>query len=222
MTKFLLIHTTLENAFVALASDERVTDKIENNSQKEHGIFLHESIKILLERNNLTPSQVDAVSVSNGPGSYTGIRIGLAAAKGFAFALDKPVIICSTLQALAATAFHISGQAALYIPMIHARQSEYYAGFYNELSEPVQAERLLNSNDELPEVSGKKYFFGPGVKPDLLPSDHAIWLDIHQVTSESYAALTFQKFLNGHVTVAESANPNYLKEAFTTKAKKSI
>ena len=95
MTTILNIDTTGSEAFVAVAQDGIVQDVAYSMNKKDHASFLHPAIKAQLLKLNLLPSQIDAVAVTEGPGSYTGIRIGLSAAKGLCYALNVPLICVS-------------------------------------------------------------------------------------------------------------------------------
>src|SRR5690554_7010978 len=95
----------------------------------------------LLAENNLTANQLDAIAVSKGPGSYTGLRIGVSSAKGLCYALNKPLIAIDTLQAMALRmAKQSTNKNLLFCPMIDARRMEVYTAIYdanNELIEPI-------------------------------------------------------------------------------------
>jgi tRNA threonylcarbamoyladenosine biosynthesis protein TsaB len=101
MSYLLHINTALEKAHIGLSDGEKVIAARESAVQKEHGSFLQPAIKEICDESGISLNKIAAVSVVNGPGSYTGLRVGLAAAKGICFALDKPLICLSTLEWLA-------------------------------------------------------------------------------------------------------------------------
>lgn len=220
MKKILLIHTVLQNAFVAISENDKIITLTENDNQKEHGAFLHEAIQSVLKVNTMNPSGIDAIAVTNGPGSYTGIRVGLSAAKGLAYSLKKPVLVCSTLKILAGTGVRLLRERASYITMIHARKEEYFAGFYDETLKELFPEGLFDLKKGLPEVSGKKYFFGPDIDKDILKDKGFQWVDVKQLNPEAMAAIAFDKFNTNSFVSAESVVPNYLKETYTTQPHK--
>jgi len=220
MKRLLLIHTTLNDAFTAITNDEQIIRVAENSIQKDHGSFLHESIKALFDEEKLSPGDIDAVAVTNGPGSYTGIRVGLSAAKGIGYALDKPVIVCSTLEALAATGYDKIRKPGAYIPLIHARLQEFYAGFYNEKIEKTRPEGLFDLVNGIDLQNGNRYFFGPGINSEMLTNPDYQWLDIQKVNVQSFGISAFRKFCLGELAEAGLVAPNYLKEAYTTAPKK--
>jgi len=141
MAWILCIETTSTNCSVALASEDGgfanklgikyCVDLLEDNSDSySHGELLHVYIKEVLERNGLTTQNLDAIAISKGPGSYTGLRIGVASAKGLCYALDLPLVSIDTLTALS---FHASPEKTV-ISMVDARRMEVYSGvFKNEI-----------------------------------------------------------------------------------------
>ena len=101
------IDTSMDKAFVCLSIDGQVKDIRENSVQKEHAGFLHTAIRDLIEKNNIELSRIDAVAVSEGPGSYTGLRVGLSAAKGLCYAINKPLICIGTLPMMEIGRAHV-------------------------------------------------------------------------------------------------------------------
>lgn len=104
MPYLLNIDVSGKEGFVALAEDESCQDSITNSSPMEHASFLQPAIQTLLARNKIDIGELVAIAVSNGPGSYTGLRVGLASAKGLCFALQIPLITVNSLQVLAKAA----------------------------------------------------------------------------------------------------------------------
>ena len=92
MSLILNIDTATDIAHISLSKSGEILDSITNNDQREHGSFLQPSIQKLLKNNSKTIASLDAVAISVGPGSYTGLRVGMASAKGICFALQKPLI----------------------------------------------------------------------------------------------------------------------------------
>jgi tRNA threonylcarbamoyladenosine biosynthesis protein TsaB len=138
MALILCVETTSTNCSVALASEsggylndfsvEHCLDLMEDQSDSySHGELLHVYIKDILGRNQLTTEDLDAVAISKGPGSYTGLRIGVASAKGLCYALNIPLISIDTLQSLALQ----STTSGIIIPMVDARRMEVYSAVYS-------------------------------------------------------------------------------------------
>ena len=103
MALILSIDTSIDTAEVSLEKDGILLMSEINNEPKNHGSFLQIAIKNILSSSNTAVNTLDAVAVANGPGSYTGLRVGLASAKGLCFTLNKPLITISTLEILART-----------------------------------------------------------------------------------------------------------------------
>lgn len=140
MALILNIETSTTVCSVCLAKDDLVIDYREDKSGNSHAKILTLFIDELFKSNNILLSELDAVAVSAGPGSYTGLRIGVSVAKGLCYALNKPLISVPTLLALATgiKQKHNSPNAH-YIPVIDARRLDVYTAVFNyELSEVVQ------------------------------------------------------------------------------------
>src|SRR5215208_5364975 len=137
MSFILNIDTALETASVSLANNGRMLQSLVSESQKDHASWLHPAIKILLEKQGIGMDQLVAVGVSNGPGSYTGLRVGLSTAKGFCYALNIPLITIGTLKLMA---FSARDEAEdLICPMIDARRMEVYTAIYTgEMAELIK------------------------------------------------------------------------------------
>jgi tRNA threonylcarbamoyladenosine biosynthesis protein TsaB len=132
----LLIDTSQETGTAALAGDGEVLFKEENDIAKEHATWLHPAIKRLLEKAKITVRDLEAVAVVAGPGSYTGLRVGMAAAKGLCYALKIPLITRNTLEVMAESMKALAAnKAALICPMIDARRDEVFTALYKV--EPV-------------------------------------------------------------------------------------
>lgn len=172
MTRILNLDTAFEWGYVSLAGNGSVLAERTAAGPRDHASFVHVAIGSILNELQLEPSDIDAVAVSAGPGSYTGLRIGFAAAKGLCHALNKPLICINTLELLAAEAqLQISGAAGisgdcLICPMIDARRMEVYTAVYNQClniekapcSEQVDAFFMQSYLDKAP-----VYFIGDGV-----------------------------------------------------------
>ncbi len=135
MSLFLLIDTAVQGASVCLADGKTIIGTAVSPSGKESASWLHVAIQTILQENNLVPTQLAAVAVSTGPGSYTGLRVGLSAAKGFCYALSIPLISINTLQMMAAGVPHTDTE--LRCPMIDARRMEVFTALYNSSLEAV-------------------------------------------------------------------------------------
>lgn len=123
----LSIDTSSSNCTAAVVRDYETLGEISINFNLQHSVLLMPLVEELLEKLHMAPVDLSAITVSKGPGSFTGLRIGLAAAKGMALALDIPIYAADALAVLAYGAF---GYQGLIIPMVDALRNGYYTGFY--------------------------------------------------------------------------------------------
>lgn len=166
MALLLCIDTALETATVGLCNEEGIVCFRTHSEPKNHAGFVQPAIQDILNSSHISFGQIDAVAVVNGPGSYTGLRVGLASAKGICYAAQKPLILLNTLKVMAkATIEQQQDENALYCPMIDARRNEVFTAVYNAslqtilppqalIIEPYSFSNLLSQN--------KMYFFGSG------------------------------------------------------------
>lgn len=139
MNLILNIDTALEQAMVSLASGPDVIGSVSNPALKDHATWLHPAIQELLKQHGKNISDLAAVAVSIGPGSYTGLRVGLATAKGICYAASLPLITIPSLLILAAA---VQEEAEEWIcPMIDARRMEVFSAIYGKTLRPVTAAR---------------------------------------------------------------------------------
>jgi tRNA threonylcarbamoyladenosine biosynthesis protein TsaB len=130
MGLLLCIDTAQETASVCLAKDEKLLGLLINREQREHASWLHGAIQTILQEHAVELASLDAIAVSNGPGSYTGLRVGLAAAKGLCYALNIPLITLSTLRVMASAMQDKC--PGLLCPLIDARRMEVYTAVYDK------------------------------------------------------------------------------------------
>jgi tRNA threonylcarbamoyladenosine biosynthesis protein TsaB len=148
-TRILAIDTTHEFGSLALVEGSRMVDEALLHSAEGFGHILFERLERLLTKHGWKAAELDCLAAAAGPGSFTGVRVGLAAAKGLAEALGKPVVAVSNLQAVA---WH--GEAPLRAVVLDARRGEIYGAVYNAALEAVSAEvvtRFLEWLETLPE-----------------------------------------------------------------------
>lgn len=157
MGVILCIETATTNCSVALGKEgELLALKEDYSNNYSHAERLHLFIDEILKENDLTPQDLDAIAVSKGPGSYTGLRIGVSAAKGLCFSLDIPLISVPTLTSLAAQVEKKAGQYV--IPLLDARRMEVYtAGFDSVLNQ------VFETRAEILDESSFKEYLGQGV-----------------------------------------------------------
>ena len=218
MSLILNIDTAIDTASVCLAKNGDILLIAKNESQKDHAAWLHMAIKEILDRINLELDAIDAVAVTQGPGSYTGLRIGMATAKGICYALNKPLITLNTLQVMAnAVTFH-SVTAALLCPMIDARRMDVFTAIYSRdlkvVKEPAAITLSHSSLDE--ELKTNTIcFFGNGSKKfqSIVKSRNAIFTEIG-TDAASMALLSVKKCTEKEFADLAYVEPMYLKEFY--------
>lgn len=224
MALILNIDTAVDVASICLANDEAVLSIAKNESQKDHASWLHMAIKEIFEKNNLELRSVDAIAITGGPGSYTGLRIGMATAKGICYALNKPLIGLNTLLVMANAAKNVhkdsfGENADLLCPMIDARRMEVFTAIYTKelqiIKEPAAISLNENSFDEY--LSANSIcFFGNGSNKfkAIMKHDKAIFKDL-KADASSMISLSEKKFTGKEFTDLAYAEPLYLKEFYT-------
>ena len=230
MALLLNIDTATDQASVCLSLNTDLIQEIKSADQKNHGSFLQPSIQQILQQNNLTIQQIDAVAVTHGPGSYTGLRVSLASAKGICYALQKPLITINTLEVMAwATRWHISKNLVLntayqICPMIDARRMEVFTATYNEALECVSPTTPLILNEQSFENELNKnmmIFSGNGSfkLKNILKNTNAIFVDeLH--SSASMISIALNKFNSKSFTSLAYSEPYYGKEFYSPASKK--
>ncbi len=214
MSLILNIDSALETASVCLALNGDVIFASSNEEQKDHATWLHPAVAELMLHTGKTFHDLDAVAVSMGPGSYTGLRVGLAAAKGFCYALKLPLITVNTLAILANS---VKEEAVEYIAaLIDARRMEVFAAVYDkemiEVMAPLAMILQENSFGSIL-VSHKVLFCGSGSKKiqTVLSHSNASRIDTGK-TFNSLAKLSYTCFLQRLFADIAYAEPLYLKD----------
>ncbi|MCI5707536.1 MAG: tRNA (adenosine(37)-N6)-threonylcarbamoyltransferase complex dimerization subunit type 1 TsaB [Odoribacter sp.] len=227
MALILNIDTSTAVCSVALAKDGQTIALKENNEGLNHSVLLGTYVNEILQENNLTVAALDAVAVSMGPGSYTGLRIGVSMAKGLCYGAGKPLIAVPTLQALALSVANQYQEEALYCPMIDARRMEVYTAFYNRSNHMVidtKAEIIdENSFAELL-ATNVIYFFGNGSDKikNTLTSPNARFISGIETSARNLAPLAEQAWQNKQFVDVAYFEPFYLKDFVATTPKKKV
>ncbi|WP_296634565.1 tRNA (adenosine(37)-N6)-threonylcarbamoyltransferase complex dimerization subunit type 1 TsaB [Polaribacter sp.] len=224
MSIILNIETATKNCSVSIASKGRVIAVKElNNGNYSHAEVLHPFIENVLKESQLTIKNIDAVAVSKGPGSYTGLRIGVSAAKGLCFANNIPLISIDTLQSLANA---ISISEGCIIPMIDARRMEVYSDVFsiqNQSLRGIKAE-IVTDNTYLNYLNkGLVTFLGDGAlkcKP-VIKHKNAKFIDGKFPSSEQMAFLSYEKYVNNTFEDVAYFEPFYLKDFIAVPQKKT-
>lgn len=227
MSVILNIETSAKYCSVALTKDGVIEYTREDNVEMNHARALGPYVEACLEEATRREWKIDAVAVSMGPGSYTGLRIGLSMAKGLCFSLDVPLIGVSTLKLLAVKAMfrNIEWEGdEILVPMIDARRMEVYTAAYDfRLDDLMKPQPLIVTEDSYSELPAdrKIYFFGDGAektKP-LLERENRFWLSGLNPKAADMTALAEKAFREGDFLDVAYSVPEYLKEY---EAKKSV
>ena len=216
MSLILNIDTSMGTAGVCLSKEGIVLALAESQDQKNHSSWLHPTIRRLLEETGYRPGDLRAVAVTAGPGSYTGLRVGMAAAKGFCYALGIPLIAENTLNMMAFAAREQLPEADLLCPMIDARRMEVFTAVYQKdghmLLEATAMVIDQNAFSEFLSVRSMS-FFGNGsykCKPLITASNAAF---VNPAYNVGYLGkLSFLRYLQQEFTGVVYSEPVYTKE----------
>jgi tRNA threonylcarbamoyladenosine biosynthesis protein TsaB len=222
VTYILNLETATKNCSVSISQDGKtILCKEMAEAGYSHAEKLHVFIEESLKESKLSFNDLSAIAVSQGPGSYTGLRIGVSAAKGLCFALNLPLISVDTLQVLAS---QLSITEGVIIPMIDARRMEVYSAIFTSKFDKireVQAEILTENSFE--GISETIHFVGDcteKAKTVLTNSNFIFHEEIIYPSANEMGALSYQKFLQNMLEDVAYFEPYYLKDFMVTVAKK--
>jgi tRNA threonylcarbamoyladenosine biosynthesis protein TsaB len=229
------IDTAVQSSSVCLSTEATILGSKINPSQKDSAAWLHVAIAEVLENSNTSISELDAIAVSAGPGSYTGLRVGMATAKGLCYALNKPLITISTLKTMSVAAIVslagldeytsdvLEGQyqkhipkSTLLCPMIDARRMEVFTALYDRnLNEIVSPHNLILNQSSFTELlAGQSIvFFGNGSAKfqHLISHSNATFRSIECIANH-LAILSHQQLAKKNFADLAYAEPFYGKE----------
>lgn len=223
MAIILNIETTTKNCSVSLAKNgEVIAIKELNNGNYSHAEVLHPFISDVLKETSISPKEIDAIAVSKGPGSYTGLRIGVSAAKGLSFSLHKPLISIDTLTSLSHS---ISINEGLIVPMLDARRMEVYSAIFNSKKEQIRAIKaeIIDTTSFLDYLqTNTMYFLGDGAQKckELISHKNAVFVDDTFPSAREMAKLSFHKYELNDVEDLAYFEPFYLKDFIVIPEKK--
>lgn len=232
MALLLNIDTATENASIALSENGKAVLTMVNNQQRDHASWIQPAIGNLLKEAGRTMQELQGVAVTAGPGSYTGLRVGMATAKGLCFALGIPLITENTLRVMAYAAtvqsfpngdeYRIKAglkNGTVLCPMIDARRMEVFTALYdlelNIVEKP--AALILDADSFNKELENNSILFlgnGSAKWKPVCNHPHAFFSDVNQ-TAEHLAPLAEVLFLQEKFADLAYEEPVYLKEFYS-------
>ena len=219
MALLLNIDTATGIASVCVSRDGISLAFRESYEQREHASFVHAAIQSILKEAGVSLKEIEAFSVTSGPGSYTGLRVAMATAKGFCYAFSKPLITVNTLEVMVKAALDQLGEigeADLLCPMIDARRLEVFTALYERDLTNVLTPRAVvleeKSFDKFM-TKGKVVFFGNGSSKyePINVSQNAVFEQV-EYNAKNLASLADKAFHHGTFTDLTYSQPDYLKE----------
>ena len=228
MSLILNIDTSTEKASICVAQEGRALVLLENHQQRDHASWIHPAIQQLLEQANCTFYDLKAIAVTAGPGSYTGLRVAMATAKGLCYTLNIPLITENTLRVMALATMQANdhkpqSEKILFCPMIDARRMEVFTSLFKpDLQEEMPSTALVLGEDTFSEYlsSHRIIFSGSGSMKfrELVSHPNATFSD-NQFSAMQLAELSNQKFVEREFIDVAYAEPFYLKEFYTVSKK---
>ncbi len=222
MTYILNIETSTTNCSVSLSKQgETLILKEDYSSDYSHAERLHIYIDEVLDQAKFKPQDLDAIAVSKGPGSYTGLRIGVSAAKGLCFAIDKPLISIPTLESMA---HQINLSEGTIVSMLDARRMEVYSAVFDEEYNQIrdtQAQIINELSFDANLNNGKVYFIGNGVEKtkSIINHPNAVFIEDKLPSANDMSLLAYNKFKKNNFEDVAYFEPYYLKDFIAIKPK---
>ncbi|MGC8751300.1 tRNA (adenosine(37)-N6)-threonylcarbamoyltransferase complex dimerization subunit type 1 TsaB [Hydrotalea sp.] len=229
MALILNIDTATELASVCLCYNTEILSIHFSSEQKNHAAFIQPAIQQIMQELNQNLENIDAIAVTGGPGSYTGLRVGLATAKGIAYALNKPLIIENTLKVMAQAALQECAELAqlhtikpwLIAPMIEARRMEVFTAVFtpvlHTIMEPTAEVLTENSFNNLLKDNYILFFGSGSLKwKEMVQNSSAFFSEINY-NAGHLGILAYQSFQNNRFENIAYSTPFYLKEFYNPK-----
>ena len=222
--KILSVDTATKSCSVAVIDDKAVISEYTVNHQDTHSKFLMGMIHTILNICHLTAKDLDGFAVTIGPGSFTGLRIGLSAIKGLALATDKPVVGISTLEVLA---YQIFGSDKLICPMMDARRNEVYTARYhfkNQKLESKQLPQAVSPDKAIENINEPSIFVGDGaalyqdlIKNTLGPM--AVFTNFTQyyIRASTVGQIAMHRFMSNDIDDVSLIEPFYIRQSDAEK-----
>lgn len=229
----LCLETATKTCSVALCDRTGIISVVESHENKSHATQLTLFIEELLKNANVRPADLEAVAVSKGPGSYTGLRIGVSVAKGIAYGASLPLIGIDTTRSMfngiinTAEESYGTDKTSLFCPMIDAKRMEVYYSLFDAEGKVIKgiSAEIINDKSfhEIPE-SVKIVFFGDGAEKCINVTSHknSVFDNDFVVSAAFMVKAVFEKFDAGHFEDVAYFEPFYLKDFIATVQRKNI
>lgn len=221
MPNLLLIESSNEICSVALSQKKSIIQEKYIDKPNSHSVYLAPFVNEVLNNATMSINELDGVVISDGPGSYTGLRIGSSLAKGICLGAGIPLMAVSTLKGLAQKALNDYPSVDQAIALVDARRSDAYIGVYNQQLKPIIKEQFITINSELKIEKSNAVVVGSGamkfineldVKKELKHSESVLYAK--DLLDEAMLKWAKQDFVD-----LTSYEPNYIKSVFVTKPK---
>lgn len=225
MSYILNIETATKNCSVSVSKNgELIAIKELNNGNYSHAEVLHSFIEEVVSDSNIKLDDLSAIAVSKGPGSYTGLRIGVSAAKGLCFSLNLPLISVNTLQSLASA---IQVEDGIVIPMIDARRMEVYAAIFdNDNSQIREIKAEIIDEHSFSDLLNEQqvFFLGDGAEKckEVINHKNAIFINDKYPSAKEMCQLAFDKYKKNDIEDVAYFEPFYLKDFIVVPSKKKV
>ena len=222
MSYILSIETSTKVCSIALHQGSSLLSSAEVLVEKSHSKIITGLIDVLIQSSGLEYSQLNAIAVSKGPGSYTGLRIGVSTAKGLCYGLDIPLIGVNTLEAMAYEVNKFNTMNHLLCPMLDARRMEVYCALFNKENKFMQETqaKIIDENSFSEILEGEKIlFFGDGALKTqnlLNRSGNAFFLEGIYPSAKNIGFLAFKSFEDQKFEDLIYFEPFYLKDFIST------
>jgi len=221
MAYILHIDTSSEKSIIALTQDGRVLHRQNSDNERSHAATINLTIEAVLLAEGVKLNDISAVAVIGGPGSYTGLRIGLSTAKGICYALNKPLILHNKLDLLALEKYEEYGDLyGYYLTVLPARDKEYFVCMYNNkrdvvfssahIEEPKLLELMKQSNGLVTGILDKAVV-------DVLNNNNVKFIENDQVHLTFWANFAFESYTCNNFSNLANSEPFYLKQVYTHK-----
>jgi len=224
MTKILCADTTSELCSVSLFENNKNIGNESSVIERSHSKLLLVLIDKLVKKSKIKIKDIDCFSISMGPGSYTGLRIGVSTFKGLCFSLKKPIIGINTLDLMTESAIKNIEDKEFYLcPMVDARRMEVFTKMVDYNSNEIISNQamILDENSFSKFRKDKIYFFGSGARKfiDFVNNDNFKFVDGIRPESKYMGNLSYNKFLKKDFQDVMSFEPYYIKDFHLIKKK---